>query len=58
MFTNLHETLPEFKFYLLINKLTNEEHHVTMTQLNKMYGEEKVIRMMNSLDTHWLIVEL
>lgn len=57
MFKNLHEVYPEVKFYLLINKLTNDEHHVTMSTLNEIYGEAKVTRMFNNSDPHWLIVD-
>ncbi|UNY47014.1 hypothetical protein PQB73_gp199 [Cronobacter phage LPCS28] len=58
MFKNLHEVYPEVKYHLLINKLTQEEHHVTMPQLIELYGEEKVIRMSNNSDPHWLIVDI
>lgn len=58
MFKNLNEVFPEVKFYLLINQLTQEEHHVTMSQLIQTFGEDKVLRMQNNLDTHWLIVDI
>ena len=57
MFNNLHEVYPEVKFLILINKFTNEEYHVTLESLNQMYGEEKVMRMSNNLDPHWLIAD-
>lgn len=57
MFVNLHEVYPEIKFHLLINKFTNEEHHVTMSQLNEMYGDERVMKMCNNSDPHWIIVD-
>lgn len=57
MFKNLWQAYPDVKFYLLINKLTNDEHHVTIEQLNKMYGEERVLKMFNNSDPHWIIVD-
>lgn len=58
MFKNLNEVFPEVKFHLLINKLTEEEHHVTMDQLIKTFGEEKVVRMQNNSDSHWIIIDI
>lgn len=58
MFKNLHEVYPEVRYHLLINKFTNEEHHATMQQLIELYGEERVIRMSNNSDPHWIIVDI
>ncbi|QHJ78890.1 MAG: hypothetical protein [Caudoviricetes sp.] len=57
MFNNLDEVYPEVRFHILINKFTNEEHRVTMSVLIERFGEEKVMRMENNYDPHWLIID-
>lgn len=58
MFVNLHEVYPEYRFHLLINKFTNEEFKLPMDRLIEIYGEERVIRMSNNSDPHWIIVDI
>lgn len=58
MFLNLHEVYPEVNYHLLINKFTEDQYHLTMQQLIEKFGDERVMKMSNNSDPHWLIVDI
>lgn len=54
LFDKVSSVYPEIEFYVLKNKLTGDEHDVTMSWLQQRFDPETLLKVFNNSNPHWI----